>query len=433
METVLVVNGYVRANAGDAALMDVCLQQAKQAYPHASVLVASMEDPAQVPQISGSTNIGSIRRFVSDDRRGLPVRLMRRMLGVGMGIGYLLSPWLATTLFLRWLPREVRREAEVARDANVVISMGGGYVHGRAGLAGWQNLYFVLLPLLIAQRHRRLTAFAPQSFGPFEGGPWQERLVRLVMSRASLVVAREANSVRALQRCGVPDAQITRGVDSAFSLDSPPPRAEPTRRLPGSTVGVTARAWLPQPEQHRYELGIARTIDFLQDRGYHVVLVPQVTADFMHDDDRIVESRIEALCSTRPLRLDDRLPYAELLEIYSQCTLFIGTRFHSVIFSLLNRVPCAAVEYEYKTSGIMADLGLRQWTIPISEVEAERLIGLVEQLIREREHYLAHLDSVLPAYMARSRAFVAQLQALDPHPAPVRDLHLVGGDERARI
>ena len=414
INTVLIVNGYVQANAGDAALLAVCRQQVVEAYPTAAVQVASLEDPGTVPTFDGVPNIGSIRRFVSDDRRPRPVRLLLRALGLLVGLAYLLAPRLLTRLVLPRLPVEVRHEVTAAAQADLVVSMGGGYVHGRAGLAGWQNLYFVLLPLLIAQRHGRLTVFAPQSFGPFEGGPLQHWLVRTVASRATLLVAREVKSVRALQACRVPDTQVARGVDSAFALEATTPRAA-VSRLPTGTVGITARSWLPPAEQHAYEVGLARTIDHLIVRGHPVLLVPQVTADFMQDDDRIVEARIAALCTLEPILCTDRLPYTELLTLYGECHLFVGTRFHSVIFSLLHRVPCIAIEYEHKTSGIMADLGLSAWTLPIEEVDADRLIALVDRLIVEREDYLRQLDEVLPPYVARSRAFVTDLRSLDVH------------------
>lgn len=405
---VLITNGYVSANAGDAALLAVCVQQVRSAFPTAEVWVASLEDPDLVPTYEGAHNIGSIRRYVSDDRHALPIRLLRRLVGVLLGVLYLVLPTRCSAALRRPLPAEVAREASLAADCDLVVSMGGGYVHGRGGLAGWQNLYFVLLPMLIAQHHRRRTIFAPQSFGPFDGGPLQELLIRHTLGRSQLVIAREDKSVAALVRCGVPRETITRGVDAAFSLQ---PAQEPTdRMLPPKAVGLTARQWLPDHEQHRYELALARTIDQLTARGFRPVLVPQVTAAYTADDDRIVERRIADLCATAPTRLDEQLPYDVLFRLYGECEFFVGTRFHSVIFALLHRVPCLAIEYEHKTSGIMNDLGLGEWSIPIEDATDERVSALADRLIASRDSYLAQLDAVLPDYVARSRLFVHQLR-----------------------
>lgn len=408
VDNVLIVNGYVRANGGDAALLAVCVQQVRRAFPTADVFVASMEDPSVVPTYEGAVNIGSIRRYVSDDRRPLRVRLARRMVGLLLGLLYLLLPPGRARLLGRTVPPEVQQEVKLAAECDIVISMGGGYVHGRGGLAGWQNLYFVLLPILIAQHHRRPTVFAPQSFGPFDGGPLQRRLVRSTLCRAALVVPREDKSVTALLRCGLSRAALPRGVDSAFALQVNASSA--SRRLPDGAVGITARQWLSPHEQHRYEVALARTIDLLTETGYHPVLVPQVTAAYTADDDRIVERRIADLCATAPIRLDDPLPYDVLFELYGECEFFIGTRFHSVIFALLHRVPCLAIEYEHKTSGIMNDLGLGDWCIPIESASEARLTALTERLLLSRETYLAQLDDVLPDYVSRSQLFVSQLR-----------------------
>lgn len=407
---ILIVNGYVRANAGDAALLAVCVRQARRAFPSAEVFVASLEDPAVVPTYEGATNIGSIRRFVSDDRRPLPVRLLRRVAGLLLGVLYLLLPAGRGTFLRSSLPAEVQREAELAAECELVVSMGGGYVHGRGGLAGWQNLYFVLLPMLIAQHHQRRTVFAPQSFGPFDGGALQHRLVRSTIAASSLVIAREDKSVTALLGCGVPIEQITRGVDSAFSLEVD--ESDKGHTLPAGAIGITARQWLPPQEQHRYEVALARTIDLLAERGWSPVLIPQVTASYTADDDRIVERRIADLCATAPTRLNDQLPYDVLFQLYGECEYFIGTRFHSVIFALLHRVPCLAIEYEHKTSGIMNDLGLGDWRIPIEKADEEQLTALADRLLGARESYLAQLDAVLPDYIGRSQLFADQLRAV---------------------
>jgi colanic acid/amylovoran biosynthesis protein len=104
-----------------------------------------------------------------------------------------------------------------------------------------------------------------------------------------------------------------------------------------------------------------------------VVLIPQVTTDYLGDDDRIVERRIAGYCGSSPLRIDERVDFRDLKGLYSACDLMLGTRFHSVIFALTSMVPCLAIEYEHKTRGIMRDLGLEEWVLPIDEVSHARL------------------------------------------------------------
>ncbi|MFC7218042.1 glycosyltransferase [Streptomyces polyrhachis] len=419
MKKIVIINSYVRENGGDAALTSVCLRQIREAYPGAEVVIAGMEDAAARPDFEGAPNLGSIRRYVATSDIPFLRRQSRRVLIGLLCAAALAAPRPLGRLLLRLLPAEPRREAEALASADLVVSTGGAYVLARKGLDGYQNVYFVLLPALLAQRAGVPVVFAPQSFGPFPARV-QRLLVRRVLGRAAAVLAREDVSVAQLRGCGLPAERIQRAVDSGFAFE-PPVTSDWRARLGLAAdvplVGVTARRWLAPAAQERYERAVAATIDDLQARGARVVLIPQVSTDYMDDDDRIVERRIADHCASGPLRLDERVDYRDLKGLYHQCRMLIGTRFHSVIFALTSGVPCVAIEYEHKTRGIMADLGLGEWVIPIEDVTHGRLRALAERLYEDPSGYRATMAERLPAYTADAERFPALLRAAVP---PVR-------------
>ncbi|MFF5964050.1 polysaccharide pyruvyl transferase family protein [Streptomyces collinus] len=408
----MVINAYVRENAGDAALLSVCLRQVQEAFPGADVAVAGMEDAAVHPAFEGVRNLGSIRRYVADGTVSLPRRLLRKVLLGLAATAAVTLPRPLSHVVLRGLPAEARREAAAVTGADLVVSMGGGYVLARPGLDGYQNVFFVLLPALLAQRARVPVVWAPQSFGPFPAAA-QRRLVRRVMSRSAVVLAREDVSVGELLGCGLPADRIERAVDAGFAFD-PKGRTDWRARLGVDAgerlVGITARRWLAPAAQERYERELARTIDAVQATGARAVLIPQVSTDYLGDDDRVCERRIAAYCTSGPLMVDEVVDYRDLKGLYDECTLLIGTRFHSVIFSLTSDVPCVAIEYEHKTRGIMADLGLGEWVLPIADVTHERLWTLVEPLLKDATPYRTLLDTNLSGYVARARSLPARLR-----------------------
>ncbi|MFF7634661.1 polysaccharide pyruvyl transferase family protein [Kitasatospora sp. NPDC008050] len=415
---VLVVNAYVRENAGDAALLAVCLRQVRAAFPQARISVAGMEDRAVHPAFDGAANIGSIRRYVADAAIGTPRRILRKAVGfLAVSLGLLLPPRALARPLARLLrpllPAEVRREVDAVAAADLVVSMGGGYFNARPGLDGYQNVFYVVLPLLLALRQGVPVVLAPQSFGPFPA-PAQRRLAAYVVRRAALALAREDVSVDILAECGVRGTPVRRAVDSGFAF-APPPQGDWRARLGVGPdvplVGVTARQWLAADQQEDYERALATTIDAVRATGAQVVLIPQVTTDYLGDDDRIVERRIAGYCATPPLRVDERVDYRELKGLYAECAYVLGTRFHSVIFALTSGVPCIAIEYEHKTRGIMRDLGLESWVLPIAEVSAASLGTLVERLRTGREEYLRTLAERLPGYVARAEELPELLRA----------------------
>jgi colanic acid/amylovoran biosynthesis protein len=413
---VVVINAYVRENAGDAAPLSVCLRHVREAFPKADIRIAGMESPTTHPSFEDAPNIGSIRRYVADSGVSLRRRVLRKAAGLALGAAVVMAPrWLGRSL-LPLLPAEIRAEATAVSEADLVVSMGGGYLNARPGLDGYQNVFFVLLPALLAQKHHRPVVFAPQSFGPFPAA-LQRRMVAYTLRRAALVLAREDVSVEVLTSCGLPVAQVRRAVDSGFAF-APPARPGWRDRLGVSTstrlIGVTARRWMAPAAQQRYERALAATIDSLHERGARVILIPQVSTDYLGDDDRTVEKRIADFCTTAPLQIVERVDYRDLKGVYHECDMLIGTRFHSVIFSLTSDTPCIAIEYEHKTRGIMRDLDLERWVIPIEDVTYGRLWALVECLESHHDEYRAHLRRTLPDYLARADALPVMLREIVP-------------------
>lgn len=403
IRSIAVVNAYVRENAGDAALLSVCLDQVRTAIPGASVIVAGMESPTERTEFEGAPNIGSIRRYVAEGSVPRSRRIVRRA-GVGISLlGYLAMPSsIRGCLRARW-PGEVGAELRAVAESDLVVSTGGGYVQAAPGINGYQNLYFVLLPLVIALREGRRVALMPQSYGPFRSAP-QRWITRRVTSRANLVCARESISVQALESCRVAPEQIRLVADSAFAFRSRPVPGDSISGIPlakGLHIGVTARSWLAGDDQRHYEQALAGVIDWLTDQGHHVVLIPQVTTGYLGDDDRTVNARIAAFCRSEPQVRLDAAEAHDRASAYGALDLLIGTRFHSVIFALTAYVPCIAIAYEHKTRGIMRRLGLEEWVVDIDAVTAEgSILPLVQRVLSERAEYAELLRATVPDIVA---------------------------------
>ena len=79
-------------------------------------------------------------------------------------------------------------------------------------------------------------------------------------------------------------------------------------------------------------------------------------------------------------------------KIYSYYDYMIGTRFHSVIFSLNVNVPSIAIAYGgNKGKGIMNVLGNDDFSIDMDKICYDTLVDKFEKLVRERDIYLENL------------------------------------------
>jgi colanic acid/amylovoran biosynthesis protein len=421
---IVIVNSYDRDNKGDAALLSVLITQLRAAFGDVELTIAGGEDPVTRPEFEGVGNLGSIRRWVDVESVSRARRISRKMVAFAIALLWFRLPRRACAPLQRLLPREARDELDAVAGADLVAASGGGAISGLANLSGDLNVFFLLLPLLLAQRAGIRTFLAPQSYGPFRT-TLQRTLARCVLSRADMVLVREDVSLRELQAIHVSGSRVRRAVDSAFAFRSEEGvdwRSHLGVAKAEELVGITARRWLDAGAQDIFETAMAGFIDSLATRPRsRVVLIPQVTCEYQSDDDRLVHRRIAERCREKPVLLMDKLSHDEIKGLYSSLDYLAGTRFHSVIFALMGGVPCLAIEAEHKTRGIMRDLGLDSWTIRIEDVSEERLVHLFAQLEANREDYLAQLHNVLPAYSARADEVVDVLRSVCPHEsAPCR-------------
>lgn len=412
---VLVVNAYVRENAGDAALLSVLLNQVEEAFPDCEICVAGMESPQQFADFEGKAYLGSVRRWVIDEKISRSHQMVRALVAVLVGLFWFRGPKRVWNLVEWCLPSEPRSELHALRTADLIVGLGGGYMRGLKNLGGDLHIFYTLLPLALAKRLKKPVALAPQSYGPF-GSKWQKKAVARVFRDVDVVSVREDTSMTLLTSLDAQPQRLERAVDSGFAFEGNMKRDwRGQLSVPSGVplVGMTARQWLDPMSQAQYEKALSLTIDHIQTAcGSQVILIPQVTAHHQRDDDRIVQSRISTGCVSecKPINLTDVNGHYELKSLYGNLDYHIGTRFHSVIFALTSFVPCIAIEYEHKTGGIMRELGLHRWVIPIEDVTADRLQSLFDELLRDADSYRAHLREVIPPYVSRSREFVTALK-----------------------
>ena len=428
---VLIVGGYARQNAGDAALLHAIIRQVERAFPGCQIEIAGMEDPGLHRDFEGVQNLGSMRRYAAGE--GIPrhLRAARRALVLAIGMSWFVAPARWYRRPSAWLPAEVRAELAAIERADLLVSLvaAGGYLQGAAKPGLGPRVIYQLLPLIFAQRLGTPTVCAPQSFGPF-GGRLPARIVGKTLSRVRLVLAREDISLAELKKLGLPAGVAQRAVDSAFSLE--PPRRDPADRQAWRAahgvgaddvlVGLTVRHCLPAPQQARLEAELAAFVDLVHEiPGHRVVIFPQATATDQRDDDRIASRFVAGLCRgrTRPILLETEADYRGVATFIADLDLLVGTRFHSVIFALTARVPCIAIGYEHKTRGIMRDLSLDGWVLPAAGLSAAGLYALFGKLAKHQLDYRAHLDHVIPGYVERGRAIPdALVRAYNGYPGP---------------
>lgn len=117
-----------------------------------------------------------------------------------------------------------------------------------------------------------------------------------------------------------------------------------------------------------------------------------------HENDFACITDISKMLPDKIYRVISNTDYdcRDLKCLYSYCDYIVGTRFHSVIFSLASGVPALAISYVgNKSVGIMSDMGLSDYVLHIDSVSAEELKAKFASLVQNKEEVKAKLNTYM--------------------------------------
>lgn len=130
----------------------------------------------------------------------------------------------------------------------------------------------------------------------------------------------------------------------------------------------------------------------MNNKGFFVLLVSQTLGPSSHEDDRkAIKDVLNNLNNTENVEVIEEMDLncRDLKFLYGQVDYLIGTRFHSVIFSISSNTPAIAISYGgNKGEGIMKEIGLQDFEIPIEKVSFSVLTQKFEELRNNKKYYL---------------------------------------------
>lgn len=290
-----------------------------------------------------------------------------------------------TRKLIRPLLREDKKKSlEVFEQAEAVFVKGGGLFQTYGGLTSTYSMYFWVFHILLAHSLHKPVFVMPNSMGPFEG-PLVKYIAKLAFKNCCVLTAREEYTESMVKKdLGL---EISTFPDLAFYLPKTEVNYEDIIQkynLPKNRklVAMTMRPYRfptsanPQEAYTRFKTEMASFIKRLYKQGYMPVIVEHTLAVNAHENDGACIKDVTSMVDPECYRVisDPKLNCRDLKAIYSCCDYIVGTRFHSVIFSLGSGVPGLAIAYVgNKTQGIMHDIGLDDYVIQIGDVTADAL------------------------------------------------------------
>lgn len=290
--------------------------------------------------------------------------------------------WLtALTLGVLGKDRLLKKAVQTLRTADLIIYPPGGSVINDRFF--WSKQMEYLLPFICARFYRTPMFVAAPSIGPFT----KRRNIRTwLLKTPKVFCVRESISKRYLEHIGIrKNIHVTMDLAFMNRVDiednkrklADYPDMETFLQKHEKTIGMTISdfKWHVKHGENRdlkqrLESSFQQMIDYLTDREFGVLLIPQL---FGNQNDVTL---LKTFSKNEHVMVMSDEPDAHFQQyIISKLYAVVGMRYHCNIFAAKAGTPFIAVTYEEKMSGFLDMAGLQDYSIPLEEVSKERLLS----------------------------------------------------------
>lgn len=310
-----------------------------------------------------------------------------------------------------FLGSETKKSINLYKQAVACYVKGGGFLHDYSGgIVGWYTMWFQTYHIRLAIAMKKKVYIMPNSYGPFKSKK-TSKMLNKILNKCDFISSRE--SISATDETNGLGRNIPLYPDLAFYLDKTDKETIQTYlkekydidSSKNKYVAITVRPYRfysyenPEEKYEKYKKSFVQFIEYLNENKFTPILVVHTRAENEHEnDEHCINEIVEMLENKNGVKIikDDNLNCYDLKAIYGECTYVIGTRFHSVIFSLEQLIPCIAVTYGgNKGDGIMKDMELSEYAIKIGDLTFEELKNKFEQLIENKESVKEQISNYL--------------------------------------
>lgn len=228
-----------------------------------------------------------------------------------------------------------------------------------------------------------------------------------VLRAYDLITARESITADTLEKLGL--TNVERVSDIAFGL-----KPEETKMPDKKYVSINLSPLVIRKNPDVLTAYQTLVDEILDNTDCDIAFVPHVEVSVDNDKDALDmlhgdESRI--------FRAPTGLCAAQYKHIIAHSEICVASRTHATIAAWSSGVPTIAVGYSTKAMGITRDLGQKKHLVGIKDINADNLIAIFNNLMRERKDVLKKLHTILPVVIGNiaPQSVIDFLKILDGH------------------
>jgi len=406
------------SNLGVSALADSVLKLSRIRWREAEICFLGSDQSAVRYRVRINGEDDCIDSF--------PIRFCKNIFTREHFVWYLVFGVLAKLLPLRVVLKLIKRHEGVKRllRADLVVDITGGDsfsdIYGiRRFILGFLRKWLVLF-------YGKRLIMLPQTYGPFKRRTTR-MLAKYILKRVDKIYSRDRKGldvVRRLLRDECVDGKLRVSPDVAFALDVHQPEKkadalfdilkQPSRE--SVLVGLNISGLLYNGGYNRRNM-FGLSVDYpglvyelsrhlLKDERVRVLLVPHVFTSAGNESDveacRKINGKLTLDYPGRVSVVEGPYNQNEIKYIIGQCDFFIGSRMHSCIAALSQCVPAVGLAYSDKFKGVFETVGTERFVIDLRRTSRDKVIGIVEDALTEREQISNQLETLVPEVKSKT-------------------------------
>jgi len=321
--------------------------------------------------------------------------LSKVILGIKDGIRYY--------LFLKMTDKKInnyfvdaqeKNSIEKMISADFIISKGGSFICNENNIREKLGLYRILYPFFLCQAKEKQYYLLGQSIGPIYGKK-SISLSNKVIEKSKRIFLREKRCIKEYPYLRLTADNIEVGRDCAFLYDSIDDDNFAFKKTKGINIGITLKYTAEEKEYNKMILGAIKHL--VKRYKANVFLITHVHVDNDGEKSQEIFQQLNPIIRKNVEIIDQNYSVSELRGIYKQMEFNICTRLHSAIFSLSTETPAICIAYHgTKAQGVFELLELEKFVITQDNYNEEKLIGLIDDIIANKDIIRQSLKKEIP-------------------------------------
>ena len=264
-------------------------------------------------------------------------------------------------------------------------------------------LFHLLIGLFLAKLLRRKVVFSAIGVGPLNG-PISKILAKLCLMFVDLVIVRDEVSSTLLCELGFRYSIL--GADPALLLVTDEEIAEKKGIENTLKVGICPVFFVDEKNtwQSLVET-FAEFADYLTENlEAEVTLLPFQSEHNLFNDLELNKDILGQIRNKSKANLLEKVANPrQMLKSIASLDLIVGARLHSLIFSFLEKKPFLAITCDEKVRNFIGDTGLKRYSVEASELNTEKLEVRFEEVVKDKERIVSHIENTLPVMVKRAK------------------------------